>query len=78
MKNEGLLEDIHGRQPKVPSTHTVQEYVNVLLESFFFYEIKRFDIIEKPICGHLENFISLISVFVIICLASVTETENIQ
>ena len=27
-----------------PSAHTVQAYVNALLESYFFYEIKRFDI----------------------------------
>ena len=30
-----------------PSAHTVQAYVNALLESYFFYEIKRFDIKEK-------------------------------
>lgn len=40
--NEGLLESTerHG----APSTHTVQAYVNVLLESYFFYDVKRFDI----------------------------------
>lgn len=42
--NEGLLAD--GRRKGTPSTHTVQTYVNALLESYFFYEIKRFDI--KP------------------------------
>ena len=31
----------------VPSTHTVQAYVNALLESYFFYDIKRFDIKGK-------------------------------
>lgn len=40
--SEGLLDD-SGRRGK-PSAHTVQAYVNVLLESYFFYEIKRFDI----------------------------------
>ena len=40
--NEGLLED--GRRKGRPSAHTVQAYVNALLESFFFYDIKRFDI----------------------------------
>jgi len=30
-----------------PSTHTVQAYVNALLESYFFYDIKRFDIKGK-------------------------------
>lgn len=42
LMNEGLLED--GRRKGAPSTHTVQAYVNSLLESYFFYEIKRFDI----------------------------------
>lgn len=40
--NEGLLED--GKRKGAPSAHTVQAYVNALLESFFFYDIKRFDI----------------------------------
>lgn len=40
--SEGLLDD-SGRRGK-PSPHTVQAYVNALLESYFFYEIKRFDI----------------------------------
>lgn len=40
--NEGLLED--SRRKGTPSTHTVQAYVNALLESYFFYDIKRFDI----------------------------------
>lgn len=39
LKNEGVLAD-----QKIPSTHTVQSYVEALLESYFFYEIKRFDI----------------------------------
>lgn len=39
--NEGLLED--NRKTR-PSTHTVQAYVNALLEAYFFYDIKRFDI----------------------------------
>lgn len=40
--SEGLLDD-SGRRGK-PSAHTVQAYANALLESYFFYEIKRFDI----------------------------------
>lgn len=40
--SEGLLDD-SSRRGK-PSAHTVQAYVNALLESYFFYEIKRFDI----------------------------------
>lgn len=42
LASEGLLDDC-GRRGK-PSAHTVQAYVNALLESYFFYEIKRFDI----------------------------------
>ena len=42
LMNEGLLAD--GRRKGTPSVHTVQSYVNALLESYFFYEIKRFDI----------------------------------
>ena len=40
--NEGLLED--GRRKGTPSAHTVQAYVNALLEAYFFYDIKRFDV----------------------------------
>ena len=43
--SEGLL-DTSDRKTK-PSTHTVQAYVKALLESYFFYEIKRFDIKGK-------------------------------
>ena len=40
--NEGLL--TNDKRKGAPSAHTVQAYVNALLESYFFYEIKRFDI----------------------------------
>ena len=42
LMNEGLLED--GKRRGTPSPHTVQAYIGALLESYFFYEIKRFDI----------------------------------
>ena len=45
LMNEGLLED--GKRRGTPSTHTVQAYIAALLESYFFYEIKRFDIKGK-------------------------------
>lgn len=48
--NEGLLEN--GRHKGTPSAHTVSAYVNTLLESYFFYEIKRFDIKGK---GYLRT-----------------------
>lgn len=43
--NEGLLED--GRKKGIPSAHTVQTYVDALMEAYFFYDIKRFDIKGK-------------------------------
>ena len=40
--SEGLLLD--GTRKGTPSAHTVQAYMNALLESYLFYEVKRFDI----------------------------------
>ena len=51
--NEGLLDD--GRKNK-PSAHTVQAYVNALLEAYFFYEIKRFDIKGKDYLRTLGKY----------------------
>ena len=52
--NEGLLPD-DARKGK-PSTHTVQAYVNTLTESYFFYEIKRFDIKGKEFLRTLGKY----------------------
>lgn len=52
--NEGLLED--GNRKGAPSAHTVQAYVNALLESYFFYEIKRFDIKGKDFLRTLGKY----------------------
>ena len=52
--NEGLLED--GKRKSTPSAHTVQAYVNALLESYFFYEIKRFDIKGKEYLRTLGKY----------------------
>lgn len=52
--NEGLLEK--GRRKGSPSAHTVQAYVNALLESYFFYEIKRFDIKGKEYLRTLGKY----------------------
>ena len=54
LMNEGLLED--GRRKGAPSVHTVQAYVNALLESYFFYEIKRFDIKGRELLRTLGKF----------------------
>jgi len=52
--NEGLLED--GKREKSPSAHTVQAYVNALLESYVFYDIKRFDIKGKEYLRTLGKY----------------------
>ncbi len=40
--NEGLLDN--ARRKAKPEAHTVQSYINALIEAYFFYEVKRFDI----------------------------------
>lgn len=54
LMNEGLLEN--GKRKGTPSVHTVQAYVNALLESYFFYEIKRFDIKGKEYLRTLGKY----------------------
>lgn len=50
----GLLE---GKNRKTsPSAHTVQSYVNALVESYFFYDIKRFDIKGKEYLRSLGKY----------------------
>ena len=52
--NEGLLED--GKRRGIPSAHTVQAYVHALLESYFFYDIKRFDVKGKEFLRTLGKY----------------------
>ncbi len=54
LSNEGLLSN--NKRKKSPSTHTVQAYVNALLEAYFFYEIKRFDIKGKEFLRTLGKY----------------------
>lgn len=54
LTNEGLLEET-GRKG-APSTHTVQAYVDVLLEAYFFYGIKRFDVKGKELLRTLGKY----------------------
>ncbi len=54
LKNEGMIEDTERRG--APSTHTVQSYVGALLESYFFYDIKRFDIKGKELLRTLGKY----------------------
>lgn len=52
--NEGLLED--GKRKGKPSGHTIQAYIETLLESYFFYDIKRFDIKGKEYLRTLGKY----------------------
>lgn len=52
--NEGLLDKENRKN--TPSTHTIQAYVEALIESFFFYEIKRFDIKGKEYLRTLGKY----------------------
>ena len=52
--NEGLLED--EKHKGIPSPHTVQAYISALIESYFFYDIKRFDIKGKEYLRTLGKF----------------------
>lgn len=52
--NEGLLEE--NDRKKSPSAHTVQAYAEALLESYFFYDIKRFDIKGKEYLRTLGKY----------------------
>ena len=54
LMHEGLLEE--GKRKRIPSTHTVQAYIGALLESYFFYEIKRFDIKGKEFLRTLGKY----------------------
>lgn len=52
--NEGLLND--DKRKGNPSVHTVQAYVNALIESYFFYDIKRFDMKGKEYLRTLGKY----------------------
>ena len=54
LENEGLLEE--GKRKGTPSAHTVQSYVDALLEAYFFYDIKRFDIKGKEYLRTLGKY----------------------
>lgn len=54
LMSEELLED--GKRKGTPSAHTVQAYIAAFLESYFFYEIKRFDIKGKEYLRTLGKY----------------------
>lgn len=52
--NEGILDS--GKRKGTPSAHTVQTYVNALLEAYIFYDIKRFNIKGKEFLQTLGKY----------------------
>ena len=54
LMNEGLLDG--GKRKGTPSAHTVSAYIDALTESYFFYEIKRFDIKGKEYLRTLGKY----------------------
>lgn len=54
LMNEGLIDE-RSRKGS-PSNHTVQSYVGALLESYFFYSIKRFDVKGKEYLRTLGKY----------------------
>lgn len=55
LTNEGILETENKKKEKT-STHTIQSYVNALMETYLFYEIKRFDIKGKQYLKTLGKY----------------------
>ncbi len=72
--NEGLLENENRKGS--PSTHTIQAYVEALIESYFFYDIKRFDIKEKDYLRTLGKYY-IVDIGLLIYLDLGIETEDI-
>lgn len=54
LMDEGLLDE--KKRKGKPSAHTVESYVKALQESYFFYEIKRFDIKGKEFLRTLGKY----------------------
>ncbi len=54
LSSVGLLNE--KRNKKVPSSHTVDSYINAIVETFMFYEIKRFDLKGKEYLKTLGKY----------------------
>lgn len=74
--NEGLLED--GKRRGTPSAHTVQAYVNALLEAYFSMTSRDLILKERNYYVLLESITSLISDLETICLDSETGIADMQ
>ena len=72
---EGLLEE--GNRKSKPAVQTISAYIDALLESYIFYEVKRLTSRERTICGHLASIISWILAFAITCWATGAVTPAI-
>ena len=54
LSSVGLLNE--KRNKKAPSSHTVDSYINAIIETFMFYEIKRFDLKGKEYLKTLGKY----------------------
>ena len=54
LSSVGLLNE--KRNKKTPSSHTVDSYINAIVETFMFYEIKRFDLKSKEYLKTLGKY----------------------
>ena len=54
LSNEGMLDEKTSKGK--PSSHTIEKYVNALVETYMFYEIKRFDIKGKEYLKTLGKY----------------------
>lgn len=54
LSSVGLLNE--KRNKKAPSSHTVDSYINAIVETFMFYEIKRFDLKSKEYLKTLGKY----------------------
>lgn len=54
LSSVGLLNE--KRNKKTPSSHTVDSYINAIIETFMFYEIKRFDLKGKEYLKTLGKY----------------------
>lgn len=54
LSSVGLLNE--KRNKKTPSSHTVDSYINAIVETFMFYEIKRFDLKGKEYLKTLGKY----------------------
>ena len=72
---EGLLEE--GNRKSKPAVQTISAYIDALLESYIFYEVKRFDIKGKDYLRTLGKYYIVDTAFAITCWATGAVTPAI-